>query len=117
MSGSEHRRAPRRQVDMIIPVDNAISEQRIGHVGNLSSTGMLLISDQPLVADAIYQLRVSLPSRSGQGQTIEFGVHEQWSEAANIPGQHWTGFRIIAISEADGHKLRSWVETAPDSAH
>lgn len=110
MTGSEHRRAPRRRVETAIPVENAISDQVIGHVGNISSSGMMLISDHPLTPDAIYQLRLTLPSRGHGAHTIEFGVHEQWGEAANVPGQHWTGFRIIAISESDAHKLHTWIE-------
>lgn len=115
MSGADNRRARRRRVQTVIPVENAISDRQIGHVGNISSSGMMLISDHPLTPDGIYQLRMTLPSRGKGEQTIEFGVHEQWGEAANIPGQHWTGFRIIAISESDAHKLRSWIES-PDGA-
>jgi hypothetical protein len=111
MSKSDNRRAPRRRVQTAIAVENAISDRLIGHVGNLSSTGMMLISDHPLTPDAIYQLRLTLPSRGQGDQTIEFGVHEQWGEAANVPGQHWTGFRIIAISESDAYKLRSWIDS------
>ncbi|GAB3024915.1 PilZ domain-containing protein [Oleiagrimonas citrea] len=110
MNASEQRRAPRRRVGTAITVDNAISDERLGHIGNISSSGLMLISNKPLRADAIYQLRLTLPSR-GQGEhTLEFGVHEQWSEAANVPGQYWTGFRIIAISESDALKLRKWIE-------
>jgi hypothetical protein len=36
-------------------------------------------------------------------------VHEQWSEAANVPGQHWVGFRIIDIAVTDGTVLRDWL--------
>lgn len=111
MTDTDHRRAPRRHVDSTIAVENAISDQVIGHVGNISSSGMMLISDHPLTPDAIYQLRMTLPSRGQGSHTIEFGVHEQWGEAANVPGQHWTGFRIIAISESDAHKLRTWIES------
>ncbi len=111
MSGTEHRRAPRRRVQTNIPVENAISDRVIGHVGNISSNGMMLISNHALTPDAIYQLRLTLPSRGKGSHTIEFGVHEQWGEAANVPGQHWTGFRIIAISESDAHKLSTWIES------
>nr|MDA3913619.1 hypothetical protein [Oleiagrimonas sp.] len=52
----------------------------------------------------------NLPQRGGTSFTLEFGVHEQWSESASVPGQHWTGFRIIAISDADALKLKTWTE-------
>jgi hypothetical protein len=40
---------------------------------------------------------------------VEVGVHEQWSEEANVPGQHWVGFRIIDIAPADSAMLRDWL--------
>lgn len=109
MSDSDHRRAPRRRVDSAIMVENAISEERMGHIGNISASGLMLISDRPLRSDAIYQIRLTLPSRGSGSHTLEFGVHEQWSEAASVPGQFWAGFRIIAMSDADTHKLTTWI--------
>ncbi len=91
------------------------SGRPIGHLGNLSSTGMLLISAQAPRSEAIYQVSVSLPT-SGRAlvapQPIEAGIQEQWHEAAASPGQIWAGYRIVAISDADAARLESWLAQA-----
>ena len=59
--GSESRRMPRRTVSGLIDVVDAMTEDSIGHLGNLSVGGMLLIARAPLAEDGLYQLRFSLP--------------------------------------------------------
>jgi len=107
---AEHRRSQRKRARNAIVVTNAISGQQIGHVGNLSIDGMLLISSRQLPEDALFQFNFQLPSgATAQMHQIEIGVHEQWSEAANVPGQFWTGFRIIDIGPEDYNVLYDWV--------
>jgi hypothetical protein len=110
---SEHRRNLRKRAHHAIAVNDAITGQQIGHVGNLSVDGMLLISSRQLPEDALFQLTFELPeTASTRLQTIEVGVHEQWCEPANVPGQFWTGFRIIDIGADDFDVLRNWVNSS-----
>ena len=41
-------------------------------------------------------------------------MHEQWGEAANIPGQYWSGFRIIDIGPEDYAALADWISVQDD---
>jgi len=107
---AENRSSKRKRVDTSIKVSNALTGRSLGHIGNLSAEGMLLISDQQLPEDALFQFVFQLPGADGsRSHDIEVGVHEQWSEAANVPGQVWTGFRIIDISPEDFELLYDWV--------
>ena len=107
---NEHRRSQRKRAHHAIQVSNAITGQRIGHIGNLSIDGMLLISSQRLPEDALFQFFFHLPSgATAQMHQLEIGMHEQWCEAANVPGQFWSGFRIIDISPEDYNILYDWV--------
>ncbi len=40
-------------------------------------------------------------------------MHEQWSEEANVPGQHWVGFRIIDIAPSDSAVMRGVAQELP----
>ena len=115
-NGSEYRRAKRRKVEHSIEVLDTMTEQVIGHLSDLSETGMLLILNHPLVSDALYQLRVRLPDQQGRDHALEVGAHELWSDQAAAPGQVWTGFRFIDISAEDLAFIRTWV-AAPGSKH
>lgn len=112
MSDANQRRAERKPASVNATVTDVISGLPIGHLGNLSSTGMLLISTQAPRSEALYQVSMTLPS-SGRSltpsQPIEVGIQEQWHEAAANSGQTWAGYRIVAISDADAAKLESWL--------
>jgi hypothetical protein len=113
---SEYRRARRRKVEDNIDVLDTMTDTVIGYVSDLSETGMLLILSQPLVSDALYQVRFALPGADQRRRVIELGAHELWSDQASAPGQVWTGFRFIDISADDLAFIRAWV-LAPGSKH
>jgi hypothetical protein len=107
---NEYRRARRRKADQGIEVLDTMTERVVGQLSDLSETGLLLIAHQPLVSDALYQLRFRLANpRGGGDHLVEVGAHELWSDPAAAPGQIWTGFRFIDISPADLGFVRAWV--------
>jgi hypothetical protein len=114
-SASNQRRAERKRATFTAVVTDVISGQAIGHLGNLSSTGMLLISSHTPRSEALYQVSLPLPASGRlltQSQPIEAGIQEQWHEPAASPGQIWAGYRIVAISDADAARLDSWLAQA-----
>lgn len=109
---NEKRRSDRKSIDSIILVTDAITDQPVGRIGNLSTTGLMLIGPQPMNDDALYQLRFDLPGRGNESRrTLEVGVHEQWAEEAAIPGQYWSGLRFIDIGDEDAAALARWLDS------
>lgn len=105
------RRAERKKIREMILVEDAISGFSLGRIGNISSSGLMLICPHRLHDDALYQLRFTLPDQDdGEDATLEVGVHEQWSEQAAIPGQFWSGLRIIDIEPEAERRLVHWLE-------
>lgn len=112
---NEYRRAARRKADKGIEVLDTMSEKVVGHLSDLSETGLLLIAHQPMTSDALYQLRFRLPGQRGGGaHAVEVGAHELWSDPAAAPGQIWTGFRFIDLSPQDLLFVRTWVAAGAD---
>lgn len=112
---NNQRRAERKRAASNALVTNVISAQPMGHLGNLSSTGMLLITAQAPRSEALYQVTFSLPGYGrmlADSQPIEMGIQEQWNEAAASSGQFWAGFRIVAISDVDAARLETWLSKA-----
>jgi len=112
---SNQRRAERKRAAFTALVTDVISGEPIGHLGNVSSTGLLLISAQAPRSEALYQVSLTLPSAGRaliQSQPIEAGIQEQWHEPAASPGQIWAGYRIVAISDADAARLDGWLSQA-----
>jgi hypothetical protein len=106
----ESRRAHRKPVNIAADVIDAISGRRMGQLGNLSASGMLLIGSEAPRSEAIYQLRLPLPGLGANLPLIEVGVQEQWHEEAATPGQVWAGYRIIAIGEEASAQLQRWLD-------
>jgi hypothetical protein len=112
---SNQRRAERKRASFTALVTDVITGLPMGHVGNLSSTGMLLISSRPPRSEALYQVSMALPGAGrllDQTHTVEAGIQEQWHEPAATPGQIWAGYRIVAISDADAERLEAWLAQA-----
>lgn len=108
MSTREQRRAPRKAVDADVVAFDVIAERALGHLCNLSASGLLLIGSHEPRSEGIHQVRLPLP---GTGHSIELGLQEQWHEPAASAGQHWAGYRIIAVSQAHGELLERWLRS------
>lgn len=112
MNTPNQRRAQRKRAPVNAIVTDVITNLPIGHLGNLSSTGMMLICAQAPRSEAIYQVSLTLPGTGrmlAQSQPIEIGVQEQWHEPAASSGQIWAGYRIVAVSDADAARIGSWL--------
>ena len=107
----EFRRTRRRRLAETVQVVDTMTETVIGHLGNLSETGMMLIANTPLVDDALYQLRFNLRDAPQHTSPIEVGAHLLWQDRASVPGQNWTGFRFIAMPEDGMLQLRQWLDS------
>ena len=112
---NEYRRAKRRKVGDIDVIDT-MTGQPVGKLSNLSETGMLMILGQPIISDALFQLRFTLTSENGSNRNVDVGAHELWSDDAAAPGQVWTGFRFIDVGPEDVAYIREWVD-APGSQY
>ena len=97
----EQRRQPRKNApDRIVVYDRATGSA-IGQVVNMTTVGMLLLSDNPIPAERVFQLRISLPASEEGAESLEFGAESLWQSPAMDENNYWTGFQIIDISESD----------------
>jgi hypothetical protein len=106
---SEPRRNKRRKAEDSVPVVDTMTGQNFGRVGDLSVDGMMLIAEHRVHDNALYQLSFHLPDARGLPVPVEIGVHEQWTASSALPGQYWTGFRIIDISSRDLDTIDDWL--------
>ena len=106
----DQRRTRRKPVDFPAVVIDVITGQPMGRVGNLSGTGMLLLSPTAPQSESIHQVYLPLPGAGGHApQYIEVGIQEQWHGSGASAGQIWAGYRIIAIDEDDDTRLDAWL--------
>ena len=105
---NEARRAPRRRVDVLVPVINAMTQRAMGLTRDISMGGMQLQSAEPLVDDALYQVQVELQRKDGARVPIEGGLQvvRQYRDAA---GGVLVGMRFIHLDGANSGRLAAWL--------
>ena len=111
---NDKRRLARKRPDVALRVTDAMSGDFVGHLGNLSKDGMMLIAHTQIVDDGLYQFLFHLPDAHGRLYPIEVGAHELWSEPSSVRGQAWIGFRFIDIAADDERVLSDWLMHAED---
>mgnify|MGYP001026878118 FL=1 len=114
MSHDPRRRQPRRAVPGRVEVIDTILEEPVGHLGNLSVGGMLLMANRSLPDDALFQFRFNLPDGIGAAQPLEVGAHVLWQDKAGAPGQSWIGLRFLGLSPEATLRLRAWAAQPDD---
>ncbi|MGE7137211.1 PilZ domain-containing protein [Luteibacter sp. NPDC031894] len=112
---SDQRRAQRKRATAPIPVVDVFkNEQVIGQLGNLSTSGaMLLVSGAP-VHGGVYQVAFTLPDAQHREHRVEIGIQEQWHEPAASAGHFWSGYRIVSAGEDDVRAIDEWIGPPAD---
>lgn len=87
-----------------LKVSDAINDESVGIVGNLSRGGMMLITGRELYADGILQLNIEAPTVIGGG-SISVGVKVLWCTPANSPEEYWSGLETVDISPEGAQAL------------
>ena len=95
----EKRSNPRRRIEHRIEVVDLNTEQVLGTLANISLGGFMLLSNNAMPINQLFQLRIPFPSPINNETAVEIGAESLWSTAATGPGSHWTGFQIIDISD------------------
>ena len=109
-STNVQRRSQRLPVNANIAVIDTLRDKIVGHIGNISGEGLMLVSPCEIREDSLHQYHFVLRDRHGSPQRMDLGVHQQWTEAANMPGHFWVGFSIIDISADNQRKLDQWIK-------
>lgn len=97
----EKRKIPRKIADDVLEVSDQHTNTVLGQVVNISSEGLMVISNEPFTIGSVYELDLKLPRLINGHSKASFGAEVVWSTPASQPGSHWNGFRLIDISEDD----------------
>ena len=85
---NEKRRLTRKRPDVNLRVTDAMSGDVVGHLGNLSMQGMMLIAHAPIVEDGLYQFDFHLPRRTtGLGRILFLSLLQTNLLCVHIPSR------------------------------
>lgn len=98
LSGTERRHRQRWYLIFYLRVFNQDTGELLGHVIDISTTGLMLISDRPLAAGQHYRLQLDVPKDDGPHEQVTLEAHSLWCHRDINPSFYATGFTITQAS-------------------
>lgn len=104
----DNRGQKRIEVSEVIHVVDRHTGSNIGQLVNISEEGLMLLCQEPVPENSIYQLSLEFEadSASAVDGPVLLGVESLWCHSSSDQAQHWSGFYIIDISEQDLVRIR-----------
>lgn len=98
---AEKRKDKRRNIIYYLRVFDRNTDQLVGQLVDITTSGMKLVSETPIESDAVFQLRMVLPEEIGQKKEIGFDVKSMWCKRDVNPNFFSIGFEFEDISTED----------------
>ncbi|MCQ4313131.1 PilZ domain-containing protein [Stutzerimonas sp. VN223-3] len=96
MNMFNQRSIERHQLPYYLNVFNRFTDKPLGFIGNLSESGLMLISPYPMMTDARFEMRLKIPGQHGQLRHIDFSATCRWSREDVTPGSFDSGFVLLS---------------------
>lgn len=94
----EKRKLLRKKAPERIEIYDRTTEGCLGQVVNMTTSGLLLLSDRPVPINTVFQLRLLIPETIEGMDAVDFGAESLWESPAQDENKHWTGLQIIDLS-------------------
>ncbi len=109
---AEQRSATRKELSTIVDVFDTMSGERVGHIGNISRSGMMVICQKKVGEGHLYQLSFTLPEPDpAPPRQFNVGAMCLWCSEAESTGTFWAGFEVIDIADDEAEILEGIVVT------
>lgn len=105
MNMTNQRSIQRHQLPYYLNVFNRFTDKPLGFIGNLSETGLMLISPYPLMVDARFEMRLKIPGQHGQLRCVDFTATYRWSCEDVTPGSFDSGFEMVSAPSEIRHMI------------
>lgn len=95
----EARILKRRHLIYYLEVYDQESGELLGHLVDITTLGMKIVSKKALPADKVYQLRMALPGEFFREKEIRFTARSLWTTNDINPDFYDTGFEVSQLDE------------------
>lgn len=114
-----NRRIERHQLPCCLQVFNRFTDKPIGYLGNISSEGLMLVSQLPMMINVDFELCLKIPGLEGDVHVIEFIAKCLWSREDVNPQHYDSGFMLLKAPAEYGQfilALSQYFSFAPQQA-
>lgn len=89
------RKVARRHLIYYLRVFDRDSKELLGNLVDISTRGIMLVSDHPLEVGKSFHLRMYLPETVEGSREVEFTAESRWCQNDANPDFYDTGFELI----------------------
>jgi hypothetical protein len=86
------------------------SDQLVGHVVDITTGGMKLMSKEPVKPGTVHHFRMALPDGVGTSREILFDAKSVWSKSNLYSDFYGTGFTFEKIEDGDVAIIRDLID-------
>lgn len=94
---SDKRRLHRNSLIYYLKVFDRKTDALLGHLVDITSEGIMLVSEHPIPAGIVYDLRLELPKNIFGEEKIDFSAKSCWTKPDANPDFKDTGFQFIDV--------------------
>jgi hypothetical protein len=92
--GVEQRNLSRHHLIYYLRVFDGISSRVVGHIVDISSEGIMLITDEPITVQEEYRLRMRFPGTGSSQEELVLEAVCRWCREDENPEFYLAGFQI-----------------------
>jgi hypothetical protein len=86
------------------------TDQLMGHVVDITTGGMKLMSKEPVAPGSVHEFRMALPDEIGSSKEIVFEAKSVWSKNNLFSDFFGTGFTFEKIADEDVVVIRELID-------
>ena len=103
----KHRNRPRKNTPHLVRVMEADSSRVIGRVVDITSDGLLLMSESPIEIGRQLRIRIVLPVMVNNRTDVELDAEIVWSKQDPNPSYFQAGLKFLNLAGDDGFLLEN----------
>lgn len=106
----ERRKVERRHLIYYLRVFDRSTNEIIGHLVDITTEGLMLISEEPIEVGKEYYFRMVLPTEIDSSTQISFNGYSIWCKKDVNPDFYASGFEFELISSRDIDIIKQLVD-------
>ena len=105
------RKFKRRHLIYYLRVYDRSTGVLIGHLADITTDGIMLVSEAPIKTDKDFKFKMTLPAELEGSRDITFDASSIWSHKDVNPDFYATGFKIDNIERKDIELIEILIDT------
>lgn len=94
-----NRKLERKELTQSIAVNDTLNGGAFGELVNITTEGLMVITDREIETQSIFQLALELPEPLAGSDVLVLGADCLWCRRAENFYRYWAGFQIIDASD------------------